>query len=238
MVIWVYLIRRLNMITIPSGFTLYINIAVAAFYLVFLVMGSRRGFLRQIIAVAGLLISGFLAVRYYVLLASYIHIVPREWLPLQDTMIADMVAGYANEAVWFLILFLVFRLLFTIIDRLARKIHELPVFKQISSILGGGLGVITATVWIFIICTVMNTSLFSNGEYYVRHTALGMIRTAVTGTLKEQNLPVSTTDIVNQIYMTSQNISDDDKQAIETWLQEQGFELQEHMQLPLPKEEK
>ena len=65
-----------------------------------------------------------------------------------------------------------------------------------------------------------------------------MIRTAVTGTLKEQNLPVSTTDIVNQIYMTSQNISDDDKQAIETWLQEQGFELQEHMQLPLPKEEK
>ena len=111
MVIWVYLIRRLNMITIPSGFTLYINIAVAAFYLLFLVMGSRRGFLRQIIAVAGLLISGFLAVRYYVLLASYIHIVPWEWLPLQDTMIADMVAGYANEAVWFLILFLVFRLL-------------------------------------------------------------------------------------------------------------------------------
>ncbi|MBR2595647.1 MAG: CvpA family protein [Solobacterium sp.] len=226
------------MFTIPQGFTLYINIAVVVFYLIFLILGSRRGVLRQIIAVAGLLISGFLAVRYYVLLASYIHIVPTEWLPLQDTMIADMIAGYANEAVWFLILFLVFRLLFTFIDRLAAKIHELPVLKQISSILGAGLGVITATIWIFVICTVMSTSLFSNGDYYVRHTALGMIRTAVTGTLKEQNLPVSTTDIVNQIYMTSQNISDDDKKAIEEWLQEQGFEPQEHMQLPLPKEDK
>lgn len=212
------------MIVIPKDSTMYINIAIAIFYVVMIFVGSRKGLIKQVISVVGLIISLFFALRYCRLISSYIHIVPVQFLPLQETLMADVIAGYVNIGAWFIVLFLVFKLIFTIIEKVVGKIKDFPFLKSISKLLGATIGFVKATIWIFVFCYIVNMSFFANGNYIIKHTLLGTIRDTTTQLLASYNIPLTSTDMINELYTSSQNLTESDKEAIEDWLLDQGFE--------------
>ncbi len=223
------------MIHIPENSMLIVNLLIVVLYLVMIIRGGRQGVLRQILSLAGLLLALFCAWRYAPVFASYLKIVPTEWLPLQDTMLAEMVQEQANKLVWYLIVFLVVRLLISLISHVAGLLHRIPVLHQISALLGAAVGAISATFWVLLACVLLSSSIFSNGSYVIRNSWLSVIQEKANVIMVRTGMPVTADEFINQIYEASQNLSSEDQEAVASWLEEQGLQessLKGEMSLP------
>ncbi|NCB33468.1 MAG: CvpA family protein [Erysipelotrichia bacterium] len=211
------------MITIPTGSENIFNVCLIIFYIVFVIGSYRKGFFRAIVALLGGLLSLFLAYRYCSLAAQYFHIWPSGWTPFQDTLISSTVYDYINETAWFIIIFLVLKLIFYILEKLMAGIQSVPVLRQISGILGAVLGFCSATIWIMVICVLLATPLFSGGNEIVKNSYLGLVENRTNAALAQIGV-MSNSDMINQIYTAAQKLDDKDKTAVEKWLEEQGYE--------------
>ena len=113
-------------------------------------------------------------------------------------------------------------------------LRKIPVVKQASGLLGGILGVIVMTVWMLVFSILLNTSIFKNGRIMKEKTYLNMITKGVSTAVEKFGIPVNSSEAFNKLYSGAQDLSDDDKQAITTWLKERGYQPIEEME----KEEK
>lgn len=211
------------MITIPADWVTYINLGVLAFYILMMVIGAGKGFLRQIVALTGNMIALFVSWRYHDIAASYLRFWPRSWTPLQETLLRDQVYAIANQAMWFVIIFVVCRLLLMLIDNLFREIESTPVIREISGLLGGALGAVNATLWILIFSILLNTPVFANGKKTAESTAVGFITDKVTQTVTAAGFSLNTADMINTIYEEAKKLDDKDREAVQQWLEDQGF---------------
>ncbi len=210
------------MIAIPTGSENIFNICLIIFYIIFVIGSYRKGFLRAIVALLGGLLSLFVAFRYCSLAASYFHIWPASWTPFQDTLISSTVYEYINETVWFIVIFLALKLVFYVLEKLMSGIQSIPVLKQISGILGAILGFCSATIWVMVICVILNTPLFNGGSEIIMNSYFGTVETQCNAVLAEIGI-TSNSDMINQIYTAAQNLDDKDKTAVEKWLEGQGY---------------
>lgn len=210
------------MIKIPTGAETYFNIALLIFYLIFMIGSYRKGFLRSVVSLAGGLLSLFLAFRYCTVASQYFHLWPSSWTPFQDTLIQSKVYEYFNETAWFVVIFVVLKLVFYLLEKLMAGIQSIPVLKQISGVLGAILGFCSATIWVLVVCVVLNTPLFEGGSDIISNSYLGIVQTETSAVLSEIGI-TSNSDIINQIYTAAQNLDDQDKSTVEQWLEGQGY---------------
>lgn len=211
------------MIQIPEKYIFFINIAIVVFYCIECFRGSRNGFFRQLIDLFGTLISFFVAWRYSDIGSSYFKVIPKSIVPFQDTLFASEIYSVANRIAWFVILFVVCKIIFFLLGKFFDGIQKVPGIKSISSFLGGLFGLLTATIWIVVICTVIKTPIFSNGSSIYKKSWLSTVNeTAIKGC---ELLGVSTesNDIANDIYEKVKDIPDSDKNSIMDWLESQGY---------------
>lgn len=218
------------MITIPESFTLYIDIAVIVLYCIAFVVGYRKGFFVQIISTVGTILCFALAWRYSSVGAQFFRIFPKSLAPLQDTVMKDAIYAYANEIAWFIVLFIVFRLILFIFEKFISGLRKIPVIKQASGLLGGILGIIVMTVWMLVFSIILNTSFFKNGREIKEKTYLNLITKSVSTAVEKFGIPVNSTEAFNKLYTGAQDLSDDDKQAIKSWLEARGYETIEDME--------
>lgn len=215
------------MFSIPESWSLYINIGIIVFYLLFFLAGWKRGVLYQIVTTIGTIASLVIAFRYCTLMSSYLHLWPRSLTPFQDTLFADQIYLYMNELVCFLILFLIARLVFHLLEKLTEGLQEVPVFKQIGSLLGGLFGIVTATVWVFILCFILNTGIVKNGVKIQELTLFSTIKDGVVFAAEECGLTVDGSRILDKVYEEIRNLDDKDIHMIDSWLEEHGYEQAE-----------
>ncbi|MBQ9048800.1 MAG: CvpA family protein [Solobacterium sp.] len=212
------------MIHIPESFYFYTNIAVGVLYLFFLISGYRRGFLLSVVTVIGSVMSFLAAWRYSPVANEYLRLYPRELTPMQDTLMADQVYVFVNQIAWFLIIFLVLKLVFFLIGRIAEGLQKVPVIRQISGILGAGLGAVVATFWVLAFCVVLNTPVFDNGRALKNNSCLHVISDTARAAVSELGVPVDSTEALNKLYTEAQNLSDEDREAVSAWLDAHGFD--------------
>ncbi len=212
------------MVTIPTDWITYINLGVIAFYIVLMIAGAVRGFLRQVTALTGTIVSFFAAWRYYDVTAKFLQVWPRDWTPLQGTLLKEQVYRFANQACWFILIFFVCRVIFILVERLFEKIESAPVIQEISGLLGGALGAVNATVWILVFATILTTPFFSNGKRIADTTWIGLIDEKVTAAAYDAGISLTTNDMINLIYEEAGRLDDSDREAVAEWLSAQGFE--------------
>ncbi len=212
------------MIDISQDIIQWVNLAVLVFYIIFIFLGIRRGFILSVISAVGSVASFLIAWRYCSVAVDYFHFVPDSLLPMQDTLLADTVATYVNELAWFLVIFLVLKLILAIISKAIASIENLPVIKQLSGLLGGIFGMIVATVWIIIFCVILNIPIFENGSEVVNQTWLGRIRDDTSQLVSAVGAPTDSAEMINRLYRGMENLDDSDKDALREWLEEHGFE--------------
>ena len=212
------------MFVIPEAYALYINIGIFVFYLLFFLVGWKRGVLYQVITTFGTVVSLFIAYRYCTLMSQYVHLWPRALAPFQDTVLADKIYTYMNEVFCFIALFLGARLVFHLLEKLAEGLQEVPLFKQIGSLLGGIFGMSTATVWIFVFCFIMNTGLVKNSASIQQKTMFSTIREAVSYIAESAGLSMDGSQILDTVYEQISTIDNKDIEAIRNWLDERGYE--------------
>lgn len=211
------------MIDIPSSSIVVINTAIVIFYFILFFSGLHKGFLLQVIDLIGTLASFFVAWRYCDIGSSFFRIVPTSILPFQETLLAEDIYEFANKIVWFVILFLVCKIIFFFISLLFKGLQKVPFLKEISKALGGIFGIFTATIWIVVICICLKTPIFANGKTIVNDSWLGIVNTVAIEGVNTLGIPGSSDDIVNELYIKAQDLPDEDKEAITAWLEQQGF---------------
>ena len=218
------------MFTFPESFAFYVNLIIAVFYILFVFLGWRKGFFLGIISAAGSVLAFFVSWRYASVANNFLHLISRDSLPLQDTLWADQAFVYANEILWFAVLFILCNIVIFVIERLISSIQNAPVIHQISSLLGGVMGFVAATIWVLVFSALLNTPLFTNGGDVVKNSALQIICDTAGEAVESIGVPVSKTDVLNKLYTGTQDLSENDKAAIQDWLEAHGFEKLEDAQ--------
>lgn len=218
------------MITIPENFIVYFDIAIIVLYCISFIVGYRKGFLLQIISTVGTILCFYFAWRYASIGNSYFHIYPRSLAPLQDTLMKDVIYEYINEITWFFILFIAFRFVLYLFEKLVKGLKNIPLLRQISGLLGGILGLVVTTVWMMVFAILLNTTLFTNGRVIKEKSYLNQIVGSVNVAIENLGIPINSTEAFNKLYTDAQNISDEDKKIITKWLEDHGFETIEEME--------
>ena len=215
----------IGMITIPETLTQGINIAIIVFYLVFLVRGAKKGVLLQILTTIGTFAAFLGAWRYCSFAQDYMNLWPTAWNPFANNpMIARAAYVYMNETAWFFVLFIIIRLFFLLLEKLASGLSSLPVIKEISGILGGLLGVACASVWILLFSMILNTPLFANGAEIFESTLMKNVNDGAAYLSEAIDAPVTSTEVFNRLYKDFRNIDGKDKEFLQKWLKDHGFE--------------
>lgn len=213
------------MIRIENNWFMAINIGVVVLYLFFIVRGAKKGFLLQILSTFGTILSFLASWRYCGFAARYYKLWPEQLNPMNSTpVVKDVVYIYLNEIAWFAALFIILLLLFKILEKLVRGISDLPVIKEISGLLGGILGAVAATVWIIVFSTVMRTPLFENGIEAVDNTAVGIVSSTAGRVVEEFAGPITSSETFGKVLQNMQNLDGKDKEFLEDWLSDHGFD--------------
>ena len=213
------------MINLPVDSVKAINIAVILLYAFSLWRGAKKGFLLQILSTFGTMLAFLAAWRYRGVASKFYRLWPDSLNPMKgNPYLGDAVYAYLNEIIWFAALFLIICLLFLILGKLVSGISSLPVIKEVSGLLGAVLGGLAATVWVLVICTVMNTPLFTNGAEIAKNSLIGTISDAAASTVSQFAGPIDTSEVFQKVYSGAKDLDDKDKEFLEDWLIDHGIE--------------
>jgi uncharacterized membrane protein required for colicin V production len=228
------------MITIDTGMfkPAYINIAVLVLYVIFMIRGAKRGLLMQVISALGTVVSFLAAWRYCSFASGYYNLWPKDLIPMRDIPgVGDALYSHLNQVIWFIALFIVIRLLFVILEKLCSGLSGLPVIKEVSGLLGGVLGLVSATVWVIVITVILNMPFFKNGKDVTDQSLLGTVTKTVTGAVTELAGPVNAAETISGLYQEVTEFGDQDKEAIGEWLSDHGINPSgETTETPAPEE--
>lgn len=163
---------------IPKEFFIYINIFIIALYLVFIFIGYKKGFLYELIS---LLYTGLaLGAAWFVspVLASVFPIVDLGQVSgEQYQMISTMLNlnSIVNIVIYFLLTFLVLKLLYVFISLLLKSMNKIPVVGKFNQILGAVFGFVNATLIILSLSMLCSLPILKNGEEIKNGTILKFI---------------------------------------------------------------
>ena len=135
--------------SVPQEYFIYINVFIAALYLVLIFIGYRKGFLYELISLVYTGLS--LAAAWFVspVLASLFPIIDLSTIGNGEyTMINTMfnLNSIVNTVVYFIIVFLVLKILYIFIALLVKSLNKIPVIGKFNQVLGGAVGVINGTL--------------------------------------------------------------------------------------------
>ena len=211
------------MFTVAENWYLPINIAVVVAFLLFILIGAKKGFLLMIVSLLGTAVSFIGAWFFAGILADYIRLWPRSWAILQNTKLAAASWQFMNHICWFLTLFLVLRIITGFITMICRGLQDVPIIKQISVILGGALGAAEAMLFVLVFSIALNSPLFENGAMAVENTMVSKIN-ELTGMVYDRLLePLYDADAFNQAYENAAEMTNEQREKLRAWLEERGY---------------
>jgi hypothetical protein len=117
----------------------------------------------------------------------------------------------------------VLRLIFIFIEMICRGLQDIPFIKEISIVLGGGLGAAEAMLFVLVFSIALNSPFFNNGNAAVEKTMVGKIN-EVTGMVYEKLLePLADADAFNQAYENASQMTNEQREKLREWLEKQGY---------------
>lgn len=216
------------MFTIPTSMYLVVNVIIILIAILCAYIGYREGLVSAIINLVGSIAAIYVAWLIAPILSGFVNIVPRSLAPLQDnTLMASAAYQFVNEAAWFIIAFIILKIIVFLLSMIAKDIHKIPGFHLISGITGAIFETALAIVWVLVICVVLSLPIFTNGTDVINNTWLGDIRSFVGNISEEYVEPFMNSDAFNEFIEDAENIPDEQREIIRQWLEEHGYDTSE-----------
>ena len=155
--------------------------------------------------------------------AKYINIISVKSLGLSGTPFEAIAKTYVNQIAWFILLFLVLRILFFVVDRIAKGVHKVPGLHAVSALLGAAFGVLEAFVWMVVITVLLHTPLFKNGSYIVENSLIKQVNQVTEMVAKDYLGPLFSSEGFSKMEEDTKSLTDLQRNAVENWLKENGF---------------
>lgn len=151
---------------ISSDYFIYINIFVGLIYSIFIVVGYVKGFLFEIVSLFFTIASAIIAWFAAPVLASTFPIINITDLNKETELLSKLINinALANTVIYFVIVFLVLKLLNWIISFLVKGLNKIPVIGKFNQILGAIVGIINATLVTLALSLLLSLPVFKNGE--------------------------------------------------------------------------
>jgi len=210
--------------SIPTDYTLYINIALVIFFIAALVIGYIKGFLLQLVQALTVIVAVVLGWLLAPALAKAVHLWPAELTPFSDTVLKDFFYEKINVIASFLIIFFIVILLMLLLRPLVKAIGKIPVIKQVNKILGMVFSTLVYGIYILIIIFVLNTPIFINGSMIVEQSWLDPIKNVMTDTFKFLEKPLLENEKIQNLLANPDNMTSDDFSFLTEWLKDQNID--------------
>ena len=211
------------MFTLQENWAIYFSAFVVIFFILKAAQGYNTGILRRLIGLVGSIISYWIAWILCGVFAKYINIISVKSLGLSGTPFEAVAKTYVNQIAWFILLFLVLRILFFMVDRIAKGVHKVPGLHAVSALLGAAFGVLEAFVWIVVITVLLHTPLFKNGSYIVENSLIKQVNQVTEMVAKDYLGPLFSSEGFSKIGEDTKSLTDLQRNAVENWLKENGF---------------
>ena len=211
------------MFTLQENWAIYFSAFVVLFFVLKAAQGYNTGILRRLIGLVGSIISYWIAWILCGVFAKYINIVSAKSLGLSGTPFEAIAKTYVNQIAWFILLFLVLRILFFVVDRIAKGVHKVPGLHAVSALLGAAFGVLEAFVWIVVITVLLHTPLFKNGIYIVENSLIKQVNQVTEMVAKDYLGPLFSSEGFSKLGEDTKSLTDLQRNAVENWLKENGF---------------
>ena len=211
------------MFTLQENWAIYFSAFVVIFFLLKAAQGYNTGILRRLIGLVGSIISYWIAWILCGVFAKYINIISVKSLGLSGTPFEAVAKTYVNQIAWFILLFLVLRILFFVVDRIAKGVHKVPGLHAVSALLGAAFGVLEAFVWMVVITVLLHTPLFKNGSYIVENSLIKQVNQVTEMVAKDYLGPLFSSEGFSKMEEDTKSVTDLQRNAVENWLKENGF---------------
>ena len=211
------------MFTLQENWAIYFSAFVVIFFVLKAAQGYNTGILRRLIGLLGSIISYWIAWILCGVFAKYINIISVKSLGLSGTPFEAVAKTYVNQIAWFILLFLVLRILFFMVDRIAKGVHKVPGLHAVSALLGAAFGVLEAFVWMVVITVLLHTPLFKNGSYIVENSLIKQVNQVTEMVAKDYLGPLFSSEGFSKIGEDTKSLTDLQRNAVENWLKENGF---------------
>ena len=162
---------------IPENCFIFISIFIVAIYIVMMIIGYSKGFLYEFVnllyTVASLALSYFASPVF----ANLFPIVDvgkiDEKYKALDTLLN--LNKTINTVAYFLIIFLLLKLLYIFISLLLKSMNKIPVIGKFNQFLGAIFGFINATLIVLAISMLLSLPVIKNGQQVKDNTILRYI---------------------------------------------------------------
>ena len=211
------------MFTLQENWAIYFSAFVVIFFILKAAQGYNTGILRRLIGLVGSVISYWIAWILCGVFAKYINIVSAKSLGISGTPFEAIAKTYVNQIAWFILLFLLLRMLFFVVDRIAKGVHKVPGLHAVSALLGAAFGVLEAFVWMVVITVLLHTPLFKNGSYIVENSLIKQVNQVTELVAKDYLGPLFSSEGFSKIGEDTKSLTDLQRNAVENWLKENGF---------------
>ena len=211
------------MFTLQENWAIYFSAFVVIFFILKAAQGYNTGILRRLIGLVGSIISYWIAWILCGVFAKYINIISVKSLGLSGTPFEAIAKTYVNQIAWFILLFLVLRILFFVVDRIAKGVHKVPGLHAVSALLGAAFGILEAFVWMVVITVLLHTPLFKNGSYIVENSLIKQVNQVTEMVAKDYLGPLFSSEGFSKLGEDTKSLTDLQRNAVENWLKENGF---------------
>ncbi|MBO7677009.1 MAG: CvpA family protein [Erysipelotrichaceae bacterium] len=165
---------------VPSEYFIFINIFIIALYAVIIFFGYKKGFLYEMISLVYTALA--LGAAWFVapVLASVFPIIDlSKFSNGQYQMINNMLNlnSIVNIVIYFLITFLVLKVVYVLIALLLKSMNKIPVIGDFNQVLGAAFGFVNATIIVLSLSMLCSLPIIKNGEEIKEKTILKYITT-------------------------------------------------------------
>lgn len=200
-----------------------VNLIVLVIFILCIFRGWKKGLFRSVLSLVSMFLSIWLAWHTKEIFSSRFAILPDTGMREMKLSGMDAIYDFFNGILWFAILFVIFRILFFLLDRVLKKLHSIPGVRQVSGILGGIFGGVQAIIWCLLFSLVLSTPLFHNGAQLADDTGLGKIRDVSMEITESMGLPVLTGEAFSTASGKMDSLTGKEKKALNKWLDENGY---------------
>ena len=208
------------MFEFPHEFIVYLN-AIWALFLVFvLYRGYKRGMLLQVVGLIGTFVSLIIAWLFrdvFVNVYTFINY-NKTGISKFDMFVSDN----ANQMIWFIIIFVVIRLLMLVLTPIASMISKIPLIKQVNSILGALFSIVIYFVYMGLLILFLTLPVITNGNEIIENTLLKPIQSAMVPVTSFLEETVEKNTAIQSL-LNNRGLSTSQKQTMINMLEDNGF---------------
>ena len=212
------------MFTFPASMIVFVNYLLILWFFINLARGYKRGLLLQIVDLVGTFVALFAAWVFAPVFVRLFEFVKSSGSGL--ITVDQIINQQINRLIWFLILFVVARILLLLVTPIVSAISKIPFVKQVNSAVGGVFSIFIFVIKLLLLSYFLSFPIVSNGQDIIDNTILRPLVEFSTPIIKTLDRDIEKNEAIQNI-MRNRSLSEKQEYELANWLREQGINEQD-----------